>query len=46
MIEKNLKKEAIKEYVSMQPGDVYETYADIEHTKVLLSWDPKVKIED
>ncbi len=45
-LEKELGKTAIKNYVEMQPGDVLETYADIEETKNKLGWEPKIRIEE
>lgn len=45
-IEKELGKPAIKNYMEMQPGDVLETYADIETTKQMLGWEPKTTIEE
>lgn len=45
-LEKELGKKAIKNYLEIQPGDVLETYADIEHTKNKLGWEPKTSIEE
>ncbi|MEI6529366.1 MAG: SDR family NAD(P)-dependent oxidoreductase [Candidatus Falkowbacteria bacterium] len=45
-IEKELEKTAIKKYLELQPGDVLETYADIEHTKEILGWEPKITTEE
>ena len=45
-IEKELGKMAKKIFLPMQPGDVPTTSADIEKTKKLLNWEPKVKIEE
>ena len=45
-IEKELGKTAIKQYFEMQPGDVPETFADIEYTKKNLGWEPKKSIEE
>jgi len=45
-LEKELGKTAIKDYQEMQSGDVLETYADIEHTKEILDWEPKTSIEE
>jgi UDP-glucuronate 4-epimerase len=36
LLEKNLEKQAIKNYMEIQPGDVLATWADIDHTKDLL----------
>ena len=45
-IEKALGKKAEVEYMDIQPGDVEKTFADIEHTKDKLSYEPKVLIKD
>jgi UDP-glucuronate 4-epimerase len=45
-IEKELKKKANKNYLPMQAGDVPKTFADIEHSKKCLGFEPKVKIEE
>ena len=45
-IEKVLGKEAKKNMLPMQQGDVHTTYADIEKTKAVLDWEPKVGIEE
>lgn len=44
-IEKELGKKAIRNFLPMQPGDVPETYADIEHSRQKLGYAPEVKIE-
>ncbi len=46
LIEKAMGKEAKKDYLPLQPGDVVETYADIEYTKEKLNWQPKTSIEE
>jgi UDP-glucuronate 4-epimerase len=46
LIEQNLGKEAQKNYLPMQKGDVHKTFADIEKTKQILNWEPKIKIEE
>ncbi len=46
ILEKSLGKEAKKEYLPMQPGDVKATYADIENTRNKLGFKPSTKIED
>ena len=38
--------EAVKEYVDMQPGDVYKTCANIDAAEILIGYQPKVGIED
>ena len=45
-IEKALGKKTIKEYVSLQPGDVERTYADVSKAIKELGYNPKTKIED
>lgn len=45
-IEKELGKVAIKKYLELQPGDVLETFADIEYTKEILGWKPKISTEE
>jgi UDP-glucuronate 4-epimerase len=45
-IEKELGKTAVKQYLEIQPGDVPETFADIEYTKNNLGWEPKKSIEE
>lgn len=44
-IEKELHKTAKKKLLPLQQGDVPETFADIEKTKKILGWEPKVSIE-
>lgn len=46
IIEKILGKEAKKNFMPIQPGDVKETYADISKAKELLCYEPKVKVEE
>ena len=38
--------EALKEYVDMQPGDVYKTCANIDAARALIGYQPKTNIED
>lgn len=45
-IEKEIGKSAKKKYMELQPGDVLETFADIEHTKKVLGWEPKTSTEE
>ncbi len=45
LLEKNLWVKAIKNYLPIQPWDVPATWADIEHTKDLLDWQPTTSIE-
>ena len=46
VIENNLGKKAVKEYQELQPGDMVETYADINKAKKVLGWQPTTKIEE
>ncbi len=46
LIEQQLKKKAIKEMLPMQPGEVEETYADIEKSSRLLNFRPTVSLEN
>jgi UDP-glucuronate 4-epimerase len=45
-IEKELGKKAEKKLMELQPGDVPETYADIEHSRQKIGFSPKIKIEE
>jgi UDP-glucuronate 4-epimerase len=44
IIEEELGIEANKNFLPIQPGDVPETYADIEKTKKMLGFNPKISI--
>jgi UDP-glucuronate 4-epimerase len=44
VIEEELGIKAEKQFLPLQPGDVPETYADIEKTKKMLGYDPKTPI--
>lgn len=46
LIEKELWIKANKNYMPLQAWDVPETWADIEHTKDVLNWEPKTSIEE
>lgn len=46
VLEKALKKSAIKQMLPMQPGEVIETFADIEKSEKLLNFHPKVSLEE
>lgn len=46
LIEKALGKEARRKYVEKQQGDVGVTFADISKAKKLLSYDPKIGVEE
>lgn len=45
LLEEALGKEAIKEMLPMQAGEVVETFADIEKSQKLLKYDPKVTLD-
>lgn len=46
VLEKSLGKEAKKEYLPMQPGDVYETYADVKDLMDDYGFKPSTTIEE
>lgn len=46
VLEKCIGKEAIKEYVPMQEGDVYSTYADISSLNQSTGFQPSTSIEE
>ena len=46
ILEESLGKSAKKEYLPMQLGDVYQTYADIEELKRDTGFTPKTKLSD
>ncbi len=46
LLEKNIGKKAIKNYMEIQPGDVTKTYADINHTFEKLWWKAKTSLQD
>lgn len=46
ILEKELGKEAEKEYLPMQPGDVYQTYADVEELIKDFDFKPDTPIEE
>lgn len=46
LMEINLKKKAIKNYMDIQPWDVPATWADIDYTIQKLWWQPTTKIEN
>lgn len=45
-VEKHCGKEAQKNYLPMQPGDVTRTYADNSRARELLDWTPHVRLEE
>ncbi len=46
LLEENLDKKATIDYQPMQPGDVPQTFADINKSRKLLGYNPQTKIED
>lgn len=46
VLEKSLGREAEKEYLPMQPGDVYETYADVSELMKDYGFKPATTIEE
>lgn len=45
-LEEALGKKAVKEYLPMQPGDVYQTYADVTELESRFGFCPKTSIKD
>ena len=45
VLEKHLGREAIREYLPMQPGDVYRTYADVEPLERDCGFRPRTSME-
>ena len=45
-IEQAMGKEAVKEYLPMQPGDVYQTYADCTKLETRLGYHPTTTLHD
>ena len=46
LIEKEIGKKAKINYKSLQPGDMVETFADIDLSKEKLDYSPKINIKD
>ena len=46
ILEKALGKEAQKEYLPMQPGDVYQTFADVSGLEKDFGFKPTTTIEE
>ena len=46
LLEKNIGKEAIKDFQPMQPGDVEETYADNDKLEDWIDFKPSISIEE
>ena len=45
-LENEIGKKAVLKKLSMQPGDVNRTFADISKAKELIGYDPKTKFEE
>ena len=45
ILEKNLGKKSVKNYMGMQPGDVESTFADISKARKILNYEPKTSVE-
>ena len=45
LIEKNLGKKSVKNFLPLQPGDVSETYANIDSLKNAINYSPKTSVE-
>ena len=45
-IEKACGKEAVKEYLPMQPGDVYQTNADVTRLERDMGYKPSMPLEE
>ena len=45
MIEENLGRKAIKEYLPMQAGDVAATSADVTDLQDVIDWRPTTQVE-
>ena len=45
ILENALGKEAVKEYLPMQPGDVYQTYADVTDLMNDYNFKPDTSLE-
>ena len=46
LLEKNLGKEARKEFVGMQPGDVYQTNADTTRLYQEMDYKPRTPLKE
>jgi len=46
LIEKKLNKKAIIDFQPMQPGDVLESFANIDYSKQKLGYEPTTDISD
>lgn len=45
LLEKHLKVKANRQFADYLPGDVFATFADLSHSKNVLGYEPKIKIE-
>ena len=45
-LKKELGKKAVIEFLDIQPGDVEKTYANIDHAKSKLNYNPKTSIRN
>lgn len=45
-MEANFQKEALKDFLPKQPGDVYQTYADASELKKVTGYKPEVSLEE
>ena len=45
-LENAIGKKAIKEFLPMQPGDVYKTFADVSHLKEKFEYAPSTLLKD
>jgi UDP-glucuronate 4-epimerase len=45
-MEKHLGKQAIKEFLPMQPGDIYRTYADVSALNEYCGYAPVVSLDE
>ncbi len=45
LIEKNLGKKADKSYLPLQPGDMVETWADVDRLSDAVAWSPSTPVE-
>ena len=45
-LEKHLGREAKKEFLPMQPGDVYQTYADVSDLMHNFNFKPRTSIDE
>ena len=46
LIEKEVGKKAVIKYKPLQPGDPEKTFANINKSKTMLGYSPKISLED